>query len=60
MFNWFNRQQCQSFSKAESGSASSATVAEIFKYFFQILNIRMLNWNKTSCTASTLIKTSDC
>lgn len=34
MYNWFTRQQCQSFSKAESGSASSATVVEIFKFFF--------------------------
>lgn len=32
MLNWFNRQQCQSFSKAESGSASSAIAAEILKY----------------------------
>lgn len=34
VFNWFNRQQCKSFSKAESGSASCATVVEILKYVF--------------------------
>lgn len=32
VFNWFNRQQCQSFSKSVHVSAISAMVVEILKY----------------------------
>lgn len=63
MFNWYNRQHHYSFSKAISVSASSATVLEILgccMLFFRFLKIRMLNWNKSSFTVSTLIQTLDC